>query len=138
MASIKVRRGKSGRLVWGSGLTNLALEEYSTPHKADKIDYTTFESAGKAESTTGIEEVEWSAKGSWNAALNYYDTTPGIYPRDDGGPAKFYTNQTDAIYNSFPIVTILSTELGVQVRGKVNFTFSGCSNGPFTLATGSF
>lgn len=137
-SSIKVRRGKSMRLAWGSTPTNLGIEEFTDNAKADKIDYSTFESGGFAESTNGLDEMEWSVKASWNAGLNYYDTTPGIYCRDDGGPAKFYMNQTDAIYNNLPVVTILSAELSGNVRQKVNFSFSGVSNGTFTKATGSF
>ena len=133
------RAGKNGRIAWGN--SNLRAKQWSTDDKADDIDTTNFESVVQGisydEGLTGPNVAEWSFSGSWDATANAFDDPPGIYPRDEGGPLKLYTNLTDAVFYNLILVRVLSAKVSCPVRGDVTFEASGKSQGQYTRPTGS-
>jgi hypothetical protein len=131
----KQRSGKNARVTVGG--TALKHAEWEAENKADDLDTTNFESGGVEQGTTGIEVVDVSAKGDWDAGGNFQDSPPGIYPRDDLSTVKFYTNVTDNVFWAFPLLRVLSARNGAQVRGKVSFEWSGKSQSSFTRPSGS-
>lgn len=131
----KQRAGKNARI--SANGTNLNYGKFDCNDKADKIDTTNFESTGQGQGTTGVETIEHSGSGLWDAGRNAFDSPPGIYPQDSFPNLKYYLNQTDNTFWNFPLALILSASNGAEVRGAVQFSWSGESNGPFNRPTGS-
>lgn len=130
MAATNKRAGKGGRIVWAG--QNLRLKEYSCDHKGDDLDTTCFEDNGKETGLIGIEVLDCTARGDWDADSELTQDPPGIYPRSDGGPVKLYSNFADAQFSNLPIVRVLSARNTNAVRGLVGFETSFKSNGAFT------
>src|SRR5260370_16704679 len=108
-SSIHVRRGKDGRVAWGAGPQNLGLANYTITERADKLEYTTFESTnGQEENSVGVEGVDQEYEGDWDAAVNRYDSPPNITPTDAAGPPHSYLTKSDPTSSLFPLLTIFS------------------------------
>jgi hypothetical protein len=130
------RAGKNSRTQVGG--VNLRNNTWRTTYRADDLDTTNFESGGHEQGTIGVDVIEWSMGGDWDAQQNAYDNPPGLYPRDDLGSVKCYENVSDNVLASIPNNRVLSAENGAEVRGKVSFSANGKSQGGgFALPTGN-
>ncbi len=114
------------------------MANWKATYKGDDLDTTNFESVGLEQGTIGVIVIEWSLGGDWDANINAFDSPPGLYPRDDLGSVKFFSNVADNVGYSIPANRVLSAEHGAEVKGKVTFSSSGKSQGSGTLVpTGS-
>jgi hypothetical protein len=126
-AAGKQRAGKNSRVTIAA--TNLKLASWKATWRGDDIDTTNFESSGADQGTIGIIGTDWTVSGLWDAGVNFYDSPPGLYPRDDLGALKFYTNVTDNVYHSLATNRVISAENGAEVKQAVNFSASGKAQG---------
>lgn len=137
--------GKNSRAtVAGS---NLTLEEWTAKYLTEKIDTTNFEATGTHPSgsgtatfqqgTFGVLGCTWSLKGKWDSQQNKIDSPPGLYPRDDLGLVKLYTDLTRNYFWSFSQSLVLSADTGARVRQEVSFGTDAEANGAFLNPTGS-
>jgi hypothetical protein len=131
----KFRSGKGGRVSMNATL--LKTQDWSVNDKCDRLDTTCFETNGQEQLLTGIEGIEISIKGDWNAQTNAFDSPPGIYPQDAFPNVLLYENIADAVFWNVPFMCILSANNGAQVRGKVTFSFDGAGQPGWTRPTGS-
>lgn len=131
------RSGKNSRISIGTANTILKFARWTTNWRGDDLDTVNFSSAGKGEGLLGIDQVEISMGGDWDAARNSFDDPPGIYPRDDLKTVKLFENVIDNVGWSFPYMRVRSANNGTEVRGKVTFEASGMSQGTFTVPTGN-
>lgn len=131
----KQRSAKNSRIRVAA--TTLNYARWDANWRGDDLDTTNFESAGLEEGLIGIEVVEFSGGGHWDAGRNPFDQPPGIFPRSDGGPVELIENVTDNIGWLLNVVRFLSTRNSAELRGVVSFEFSGKSNGAFSRPTGS-
>lgn len=128
MAAVGHQRAAKNSRVQVAG-TNLRFANWRATWRGDDLDTTNFESAGSEQGTIGIQVVEWSMGGDWDAQQNAYDSPPGLYPRDDLGAVKLYENTTDNVFHNIPTNRVLSAENGAEVKGKVTFSANGKSQG---------
>lgn len=131
----KKRSAKGARITVGG--TALNWSEWDATVKGDDLDTTCFEDGGHETGVIGIDVVEYSVKGDWDAGRNAFDSPPGLYPRDDLSTVRLYENVSDNIFWAFATSRVLSARNGAQVRGLVSFEASCKSNGSYTLPTGS-
>lgn len=135
----KQRAGKNSRVQIVA--TNLKLANWKCTWAGDDIDTTHFECAGADQGTIGIIKTDWNCGGQWDAAVNAYDSPPGLYPRDDLGAIKFYENVSDNVYHNLATNRVISAENGAEVKGAVTFSATGKAQGvamsSSTLPTGS-
>ena len=137
------RAGKGAQLTILSA--NLNVKTANVTVHADDLDTTNFECVGYDTGTYGIMGMDWDFDGDWDAGRNFYDTPPGIYPRDDlgvnrtgGGSATYiYPNLADNNPHTIPTSRVISAKNTMPVRGLVGFQATCKSNGQFTLSTGS-
>lgn len=135
MPASRHRAGKQGRISWEG--TALNLKEWTSDHKGDDLDTTNFEDNGLETGKIGIEVVDFTIKGDWDAGFNYYGDPPGIFPKDDAGPIMLYLSSPsyDNKFWSLPLARVLSARSSVPVRGLVSFEATCKSQGPFTKPT---
>lgn len=131
----KMRAGKNARATVAG--TNMRKTDWETDFQADDIDSTNFESGGFDQGTVGITSCPWTLKGPWDASLNDYDDPPGLYPRDDLGLVRLYTNTGDNVFWNLPNNRVLSAKNSVSVRQLVMFEASCKTQGSFSRPTGS-
>lgn len=129
----KQRAAKNSRV--SVAATNLNFASWKTTTKGDDLDTTNFESAGHEQGTIGVDVIEWTMGGDWDAGRNSFDSPPGLYPRDDLGAVKFYENVTDNIFFNIATNRVISAENGAEVRGKVTFSATGKSQGCVLVGT---
>ena len=128
MAAVgKQRAGKNSRTTVVA--TNLKTNSWKVTWRADDLDTTNFESAGAEQGTIGPIGTDWTLSGDWDAGVNWYDSPPGLYPRDDLGAITIYENLADNIGHSLPTNRVISAENGAEVRGKVTFSATGKAQG---------
>jgi hypothetical protein len=131
----KQRAGKNSRI--NVGATRIVGQRWNVTWKGDDLDTVNFESGGLEEGILGIEGLEWSMAGDWDAGTNPFDDPPGLYPRDDLAGLEFYENVTDNVGWDLTYARVRSATNGAEVRGKVSFEASGMSQGSFTPPAGS-
>lgn len=142
-SSGKQRSGKASRLTVAG--VNLNVKNMSVSQHADDLDTTNFEAAGYDNGTNGVTGVDWDFDGDWDAGRNFYDSPPGIYPRDDlgvnrngvGSATLLYPNVADNNPTTIPTSRVISSKNTMPVRGLVGFQATCKSNGQFTMSTGS-
>lgn len=131
----KQRAGKNARIkVQG---TPLNYGDYDCDDKADDLDETNFESGGLEQGTIGIEVVEYTAGGFFDAGAMPYDDPPGLFPRDNLPNMLVYPSVTDGTFWNFPLARVFTAKNSANVRAMVLFTWGGKSQGPFSRPTGS-
>jgi hypothetical protein len=135
MASTKARRGKDGKVQWGT--TILGVKLWEVVERGDDLDTTNTLSQGLDEGLVGVKGCEIRLEMDWDAGKNPHDDPPGIFVRDDGGPVKFWENATDNIFWNFPVVRVLEATNGGPVRGLISYNCRIKSNGAYTPPAGS-
>ncbi len=129
------RSGKLSRVTAdGSALVH---SKWNANWQGDDLDTVNFESVGVDEGILGIEWVDLSFGGDWDAHDNPLDDPPGLFPRDDLPDLNFYVNTTDAVYWNFPYARLRSANNSTEVKGKVAFECSGKNQGDWNPPTGS-
>ncbi len=123
----KMRAAKNSRVIYTA--VTLRRASWKATAKADDLDTTNFESGGHEQGTIGVDSIEWSLGGDWDASINEFDDAPGLYPRDDGGSLKLFTNVSDNVFWLIAATRVLSSENGADIKGKVTFAASGKSQG---------
>lgn len=130
------RSAKNSRVAVGG--TAMKKSTWELTLRGDDLDTTTFESLGIEQGTIGIVGIDWSMGANWDAQANNLDNPPGLYPRDDLGDVKFYTNTVDNVFWDLPQSRVLSSKNGAEVRGLVTFSTDGKLNGAgYSNPTGS-
>jgi hypothetical protein len=128
MAAVgKMRAGKNSRFQVAAA--NLCAANWKMTWAGDDLNTTNFESAGADQGTIGIIRTDWSVGGDWNAAVNAFDSPPGLYPRDDLGAIRAYENVTDNVGHYLPVNRVISAENGADVKDKVTFSATGKAQG---------
>ena len=122
-----MRAGKNARVQVAG--TNLRRSNWRYTYRADDLDTSNFEGNGWEQGTIGLLLIEWSLSGDWDAQNPDFADPPGLFPRDNLGDVKFYSNVSDAGITDVPANRVLSAENGAEVRGKVTFSASGKSQG---------
>ena len=117
--------------------SEFAMQEWSTTWRGADLDTTNFESNGYEEGLIGVQGVDWTVNGDWDASQNPLEDPPGLYPRVAGEAMILTTNTTDAQNWDFPQFRVHSSQLSVRTSGKVSINASGKNNGTFTPPTGS-
>lgn len=131
----KFRAGKNSRASCDGTVLN--MNEYSWTHHGDPLDVTNFESNGLYEGIIGIQSLDWTLRGDWDAAKNPFDDPPGLYPREDGESLVMYTNKTDGKAASMTAYLCSDSTVNSTATGKVGYNAAGKSNGSFSVPTGS-
>lgn len=142
-SSGKQRAGKGCRLVILAQNINVKTVNFSD--EADDLDTTNFEAVGWENGTPGVRVGKWDFDGDWDAGRNFFDSPPGITPRDDlgvdrngnGSATQIYPNLADNKPHSIPTSRVLSSKNSLPVRGLVGFSASCKTNGQYTVSTGS-
>jgi hypothetical protein len=129
------RSSKNSRVVVGG--ENLKNNKWTAEETGDDLDTVNFESSGLDEGIKGIFGVAITYGGDWDAAYNFFDDPPGIYPRDDLQDLQLYLNVADDTFWDFYYSRINSCNNSSSVRDKVSFDASGKSQGDYTRPTGS-
>ena len=128
------RSGKNSRVTVGGTPVNKITWEATW--KGDDLDTVTFEDEGLETGLIGVEVVEYSMGGDWDAGANNLDSPPGLYPSSDLDTVELFENVSDNVGWEFPVSRVLSSKNGAKVRETVKFESSLKSNGAFTAPTG--
>ena len=137
MAKVGHQLAGKGSRVQANGV-NLNQAKWECGCDGEKIDSSNFESSGSPQGMVGFAGLKWSFGGLFDAAKNYYDSPPGIFPQDTFPNLNFYLSVIGNLFWAMPYALMLSTKNGVEAKGGVNFDASGESNGSFSFPTGSF
>lgn len=130
------RAGKGSRVIVEAVVLNKSA--WDLTFQGDDLDTSTFEGGGFDQGTIGIQGVDWNMGANWDASANNLTDPPGLYPRDDLGDVKFYTNLADAIFWDLSSNRVLSSKNGAEVKGLVTFSSTGKMNGAsLTKPTGN-
>lgn len=138
---MKQRAAKAARVQVGADF--LTYSSWKVDVSGDDLETTNFESYVLADDTTykegvlGPIECAVDFGGDWDAGTNPLDNPPGLYPRDDLADVSLIVNRTDATMWDFPYVRLRGASSGGEVGGKVTFTCTGKSQGPFVFPIGS-
>lgn len=138
------RAGKLSRVLIGvTQPIALAFSSWTLRTEVVNLPTTNFQSYNAAANQTYTEQILGPIGmgidygGDWDAGTNPIGTPPGLYPRDDLQGVSLYTSVLDNIFWFFPWEAIRTVNAGSDTVGKVTFTTSGLSQGPFTQPTGS-
>lgn len=91
------------------------------------------------EGILGVLKCDIKFGGDWDAHQNFYDTVPGLFPRDDLASVSLLLSRAtlDNTFWNFPYMRVRQSTNGAEVRGKVTFDVSGFNQGKFSFPTGS-
>lgn len=126
--------GKNSKILVDNTVMNHS--SWLANYRTGDIDLTNFDSATNSEGIKTLNKVELSFGGDWDALSNPYDDPPGLFPRDDLPNLKFYHEATGTVLWDFEFARIRSASNGAEVRGKINFSCSGMSQGAFLIPAG--
>lgn len=114
---------------------NLNVEKFTVTPSATDIDGFNFESQGYDEGITGKKSCDIEFEGFLDATQSPFANPPDLIPGQIIGPGLFYTSKSLNKVCSFPLMRILSTPITNEANGRVNYSVSAKSQGPFTLQT---
>ncbi len=149
---------------WNSRITifgqSFAAYRWSVNMKSEDIDATNFEgggfeewvsyvggagvgnglnvNAGALPADRTVVGCDVSAEAFWDAAKNPISSIGvlGILPGTRVSAVTFYVNFAISVYWFFPRVKISTVTVDAEVKGGVKFSFTGKSDGPFTVPQG--
>lgn len=147
------RSGKNCRVAVGSTPAVLAHSKFSCNETGDDLPTVNFTSyitsfnqpavgTTPDEGIVGVQSLDWTCGGDWDAHVNFYDASvggspPGFYPRDDLANLYFYENVVDNIFWKQPYARVRTANNSGEVTGKVTFEAGGKNQGSYTRPTGN-
>jgi hypothetical protein len=130
------RAAKTSRILVGASA--LAYSSWNVGLTTTPLDTMNFESYNVSFGESFGEglhdgvEANLTGGGDWDAHNAAYGAVPGLYVRDDLQNLAYLTSRIDNVGWAFPYARITGSTNSADVKGKVAFSFSGISQGPFT------
>jgi hypothetical protein len=129
---------KNAKIRSGAGATTITAKKWTVRMEADELDTSNFEGAGFKDRITGLIGCDVTVELDLDAAVNYFEATPGWVPGTTVATLKLYLNDTSGSFWDFPSVRFISCDVSADVKGLLTASYSFKTKGTFTDPTGTF
>lgn len=138
MAAGTAVSAKNAKVRIGSGPTTLYAAEWDAEDTTNWADTTNFESAGFTTQVACIAQGKVNVSGFLDGGQDMFANPPNINAGQNITTLKLYLNGTGAGFYSFPLLSVTSAKVTANVKDDLKYTFSGISNGTYSVPTGNF
>lgn len=112
--------------------TEIRLSKWQVTPRVPANKTTNFTSQGFREQVKTVAEVEVTCSGFWDGNLNPHQNPVNLKAGMFLSNLKLYVSRTDDLFFEFPSFYVETVPVQNDVDGKVELTFTGWNDGPFT------